>query len=70
MQGDLKHRRAAMDQGPAAHPAAVSGAVDPDHLKLGLAWGAERIMGAACWGLGREGIRLEQDAIALMKVHG
>jgi hypothetical protein len=59
-----------MDQRPTAHPAAVSGAVDPDHLKLGLAWGAERFRGAVCGRLGSEGIRFEQDAIALMKVHG
>jgi hypothetical protein len=59
-----------MDQGPAAHPAAVSGAVDADHLKLGLAWGTGRFSGAACGRLGSEGIRHEQDAIALMKVHG
>jgi hypothetical protein len=44
--------------------------VDADHLKLGLAWGAGRFSGAACGRLGSEGIRFEQDAIALMKVHG
>jgi len=64
-QGKLKHRRAVPGQGPAAHPAAVAVLVDADHLEeLGV--GSGRIQG-----LGHpDGMGLELDAVALMKVHG
>ena len=52
-------------QGPAAHPAAVAGLVDADHLeKLGV--GSGRIQGLK----NPDGSRRELDVVALVKVHG
>ena len=52
-------------QGPAAHPAAVAGLVDADHLEeLGV--GSGRIQGLK----NPDGSRRELDVVALVKVHG